>query len=659
MDPRIRNVIVLAIVIVVIAAVVTIRVSNTGCLRQTNPLIVDQPEIPDSLDPGETFSTPGWAIVQQVYQGLVNYNGSSSTNFSGVLAYNWSESSDGLQWVFHLEPGVHFSNGDPYNAYVQWFSFYRSLLLVSGPQFILEQNFFSTNFNASNPLNYYSNLTNSTAANTTLVNDLNTWNFDDPTASEIALMETANQSFQVINATTIELNVGYGYLDGPPWSPTPYTYLLASISAPNSYAVDPNVVQANGGVVFGQPNTYMATNMVGTGQYLLTYYNGLPGGSYTLTPDPNYWGKAAATAEPWNSLLQPANTTVSVVFQDSVDITTNDLATGYAAEASFAYIGPATVHVLQGKSCLVVQVLPTIYGSTSGSWWIYLNQNVFPFNNLSVREAIAHAVNYNQIIQQAFGGYATQWVGPVPPAYPYYNPQNLSPYQYNLTLAQQEIANSPCANGACSGLAIKYAYLDTGIDWFETAQFLASNLKAIGLNIVPTPISLDELYSEQALNSNGVCTSVTNANGGPFYMGQEFYTSDYISPDDWTQNDAVYSGSANLCMSQYNNATVNGLVYAAASTSNATNLTQDYTNMTSLMYNNYTDIWLVVPAAIAVYSSLLHGVIQNPMASAEPFAFLFNTQWASDARPATPRGRLPASGTERPSSRAGTPGRSP
>ncbi len=632
MEPRWRNVIVLAIVVVVIISLVTIRVASVGCLRQSNPLIIDQSEIPDSLDPGETFSTPGWAAVQQVYEGLVNYNGSSATTFVGVLAQNWTNSSSDLQWNFTLRTGVTFTNGDPYNAYVQWYSFYRSLLLAGGPQFILEENFYSTDFNASNPLNFYSNLTNITAANTTLVNDLNTWNFDNPTPSEIAMMEMPNQSFQVLNASAIELNVGYGYLSSVvngTLYPSPYTYLLASISAPNSYAVDPNVVDANGGVTIGAPNDWMASNMVGTGQYVLSYYNGLPGGGYSLTPNPTFWGKTIGPTEPWNNMIQPANTTIDVVFQDSVDITTNDLRTGYAAMASFAYIGPATVHVLQGDSCLVVQELPTIYGSTSGSWWIYMNQNTFPFNNLSVRAAVAHAVDYQQIIQQAFGGYATQWVGPVPPSYPYYDPQNLTPYQYNLTLAKEEIQDSPCANNACAGLTLKYAYLDTGIDWFETAQFLASDLKAIGLNILPTPISLDDLYSEQALNSVGVCTSLTNANGGPFPLGQEFYTSDYVSPDDWTQNDAVNTGSANMCMSMYNNATVNGLVYAAASTAVPANLTADYTNMTSLMYQNYTDVWLVVPTAFAVYSTDMHGIIENPMGSAEPFAMLFDTQWAT------------------------------
>ncbi|HYA54929.1 MAG TPA: ABC transporter substrate-binding protein [Thermoplasmata archaeon] len=623
MNPLYRNVIAIAIVVILIASFVTLRAVTQNCLTQTNPLIVDQSEVPDSLDPAETFSTPGWAAVQQVYQGLVNYNGSNVTTFMGVLAENWSENASSLmQYNFTLWPNVHFSNGDPYNAYVQWYSFYRSLLMAGGPQFILEENFFTTNFNASAPLNYYSNITNVTAANTTLANDLNSWNFFDPNASEIALMGTANQSFVVLGPDEIQLNLGLGYLG------TPYTYLLASISAPNSYAVDPAVVDANGGVVVGQPNPYMSTAMVGTGPYLMSYYNGLPGGGYSLVPDSHYWGIGPAAQVPWNNLIQPANSTVDVVFQDSVDITTNDLIVGDVASASFAYIGPGTVHVLQGKSCLNVIALPIIYGSTSGSWWVYLNQNIFPFTNLSVRAAVAHAINYNQIIQQAFGGYASEWVGPVPPAYPYYNPQNLTPYQYNLTLAQQEIQSSPCANRACAGMTIKYEYLDTGIDWAETAQFLKQDLAAIGISINPIPISLPDLYEEQAL-TNGVCTTQTPANGGPFPMGQEFYTSDYVSPDDWTQNDAQYAGSANMCMSEYDNATVTNDTYIAAGSANTTLLTQLYTNMTAAMYYNYTDIWLVVPTSFSVYSTHLHGVILNPMASAEPYAFLFNTQWAT------------------------------
>ena len=636
MKPRNRNIIVVAIVaLLVVAGVgayVVLRHSTTSNCGpdQTKYICIDQAEIPDSLDPDVTFSTPGWAAVQQVYQGLVNYNGSSATSFSGVLAttngtesYNPNTTFD--TYTFELRPGVVFSNGDPYNAYVQWYSFYRSLLLAQGPQFILEENFYSTNFDPASPLNYSSPASADAAANTTLANDLNSWNFEDPTSSEAAQMELPNQSFQVVNSESIALNLGYGYLASN------YTYLLASISAPNSYAVDPSWVDAHGGVVVGEPNDYLATNTLGTGPYVLNGYNGVGGGGYTLTPNPNYWAASAAAAEPWNVNLQPANTSVEIIFQDTIDITTNDLITGQVQGASFAYVGPSTIATLEGHSNVVVDALPIIYGATSGSWWIFLNSSVYPFNNLSVREAITHAINYQQIITDAFGGYASQWVGPVPPAYPYDNNVTADEpyYSYNLALAQEEIADSPCAKDACAGTVMNYMYLNVGADWADTAQFLEDDLAAIGITINPVGVSLDALYEEQGVDSNGACVSSTSANGGPFYMGQEFYTSDYISPDDWTQNDAVSTGSANMCMAGFNNATVNFDTYYAASQSDPSVLTANYTAMDQIMYDNYSEIWLVVPTSFAVYSSNLHGYVFNPMASAEPFAIGFNTQWLS------------------------------
>jgi ABC-type transport system substrate-binding protein len=179
-------------------------------------------------------------------------------------------------------------------------------------------------------------------------------------------------------------------------------------------------------------------------------------------------------------------------------------------------------------------------------------------------------------------------------------------------------------------------YLNVGSDWADTAEFLEQDLAKIGITINPVGVSLDELYEEQGLDPDGQCVSATSANGGPFYMGQEFYTSDYISPDDWTQNDFVSTGSANECMAGFNsgassgyNATYDAWVYDAASDSNSADLTSYYTNMTQVMYENYSEIWLVVPTSFAVYTTNLHGYIFNPMASAEPFAIGFNTQWLS------------------------------
>ncbi|HEY6238861.1 MAG TPA: hypothetical protein VIZ68_06740, partial [Thermoplasmata archaeon] len=88
-------------------------------------------------------------------------------------------------------------------------------------------------------------------------------------------------------------------------------------------------------------------------------------------------------------------------------------------------------------------------------------------------------------------------------------------------------------------------------------------------------------------------------------------------------------GSANRCMSGFQNDTVDGDTYLAASELNPANLTGYYTEMTQIMYDSYTEIWLVVPTAFAVYTSNLHGMIFNPMGSAEPYVLQFNTMWLS------------------------------
>jgi peptide/nickel transport system substrate-binding protein len=264
-----------------------------------------------------------------------------------------------------------------------------------------------------------------------------------------------------------------------------------------------------------------------------------------------------------------------------------------------------------------------------------MDQQQPPFNNLSVRAAIAYAINYTRIINLAFGGYASQWVGPVPPGYPYNDTTNLVPYHYDLALARQYMNESPwpltsvTSSGVTGGYPtqLKYAYINLG-DWEEASTLLQNDLAQIGINIYPVPITLDNLYTEQAVNpTTGICTTETNTNGGPFYIGQEFYTSDYISPDDWTMNDALSTGSANQCMSRYSNATMDQLVYQAAGESNPANLTQDYATMTRMMYDNYTNAWFVSPVDFLVTNTNLKGIVLNPMGSAAPPAMSFNTEY--------------------------------
>ncbi|TLZ89280.1 MAG: ABC transporter substrate-binding protein [Methanobacteriota archaeon] len=616
-NPRtVRIVVVLIAIILAISGAVVFYVltQSSACnFSSTDPLIFDQPERPDTLDPHVTFSTPGWGIVQQIYQTLVNYNGSSYTTYVPVLAKSWSVSADNLNYTFVLRQDVHFSNGDSFNAYVMWFSLYRAIVMNQAGSFILQENFWLPG------VTYYSGANESANATAWVTNALNSWDFFNPTTEQKALMAADNNSFQAVDAYTIVLHGGNGYLDA-----FPYAFLLASISGPIASAVDPKVIQQNGQVHYTQENTWMTTHMVGTGPYVLTGgFLDPTASSYTLKPDPNYWAINASKAEPLNNIIQPAHASIQVDFQNDAAIAVNDMKTGKVMSASFAYIGPSTVQSLQGVPCVAANALDTVYGSTAGGWWIYMNQNTDPFTNWSVRQAVVHAINYQRIIDVAFGGHAERWVGPVPPGYPYYNPDNLAPYQYDVTLAKKFMSQSPWPNGYPT--QINYEYVNLG-DWADVARLLQDDLKQIGINILPTKIdNIDKLYELQKRNLDGNCIAQNATGGGPFPIGQEFYTSDYISPDDWTQNNAISYGSANDCMAAYNDPAMDTLVLDAATQTDASTARTEYANMTRLMYDNATVAWLVVPTQFQVVNTHLQGFVSNPMGAAIPFVVTQNT----------------------------------
>lgn len=622
----------------------TAQQAATCSLSTTSSIVIDQPEVPDSLDPAVTYTTPGWGIVQQTYQTLAFYNNSEygpgstpSTNtgpnyMEPLLAKNWTTSADGVHWNFTLFPHEYFSNGDPINAYVMWYSLYRGMVMNQALVYLEEENFFlpGLTYDANSSTQAQSN---SQAWMDVLLNSMTTLSsVTNPSSSVLAAMTANNQSFRVINESTIQLNIGNGSVDYN--GPAPYPFLLDQLATPGFAAVDPIYVAQHGGVPINTVNTYLSNNMMGSGPFVLTFWS--PSTGYTLAPSTNYWAAAIAPSYPNDNNLQPAKSSIDVSFQESPTIVVENMQTGASALGSFAYIGPSQINALAGQKCLVVRALPPVFGALSFSGWIYMDQQpnlpgepLNPFTNLSVRAAVVHAINYTKIIQDAFGGYGTQWVGPVPPGYPDYNPSNLTNYPFNLTLARQELDNSPWpyTSGGLNGMPpINFEFLQTG-DWNIVAQLLKSELAQVDIPLNLIPMSIDQLVTEQEENSAGQCISATSANSGPFYIGLDYYTGDYVGPDDPTELNAWSEGGYNLCMAEFSNATVDNWFYHAAESTSVAAAAGYYGNITRFMYYNYTDAWLVIPTSFQVYSVQLQGIVQNPMGSGIGFQLIYNTDY--------------------------------
>ena len=97
--------IIVVLIVAVVGAVYFYSMIKTPTTTTSTSLVVEEESQPDSMDPAVTYTTPGWEIVEQVYQGLLAPNGTSYTTYIGVLAQNWTVSSDGMTYTFFLRPG--------------------------------------------------------------------------------------------------------------------------------------------------------------------------------------------------------------------------------------------------------------------------------------------------------------------------------------------------------------------------------------------------------------------------------------------------------------------------------------------------------------------------------------------------------------------------
>ena len=73
---------------------------------------IDQP--PRTLDPGLSVDVPAQRVLDDLFEGLVRLD--AAGNVIPAVARSWEISPDQLQWTFHLQPDVQWSDGTPLTA---------------------------------------------------------------------------------------------------------------------------------------------------------------------------------------------------------------------------------------------------------------------------------------------------------------------------------------------------------------------------------------------------------------------------------------------------------------------------------------------------------------------------------------------------------------
>jgi peptide/nickel transport system substrate-binding protein len=589
-----------AIVILIVVTSAYIYIANVPKQSAArNSLVVEESEQPDTLDPAVTYQTSGWEIVEQVYQGLVAPNGSSVTEYVGQLASDWSVSSDGMSYTFNLRHDVTFSNGDPFNAYVMWFSIYRTILMNQAPAWILSQNLAAgdgTTFNVTDQM-------------------LNSMNYTNPSADDLTNMENPNQSVQVMSPYQLVIHLGYGTNGN-------YTYsaFLATLTTPMAMAVDPNIVISHEGVTTDQPDSWMGMNMVGTGFYTLGSW--IQGQSVTLQKTKSYW----ASSEPPSSLnnaIQPAILDTVTIYYKPSSARIADISSGVA---QIIAASPADYPTLKTLKDVSTEVLPVEFGSAQNVFYVYMDQDAFPpFHDLRVRRAIAEAIDYQGLIRTVLGGLGLQWIGPVPAGFPYYNEsiRGLNPYQYDPVHAAALLAEAGYASRLPNGSrlnpngdvfpSLNFLYNQESTIQSQVAPIIQTELSAIGIQITLTPLAFRQYAAV-------ISSPDTNSTQYPF--GLNFYSEDYTASIDYVYA-LVTTGQVGT--SAYYNDTLVGWATQAATTLDEGVIVQTFQNITQAMYSSYVDVWLFVPYQVVVHQSGVTGMIPNPAGSGAGYFMYYNT----------------------------------
>ncbi|MFD1880251.1 ABC transporter substrate-binding protein [Paracoccus pacificus] len=199
----------------------------------------------------------------------------------------------------------------------------------------------------------------------------------------------------------------------------------------------------------------IATHPVGTGPFQFSAWK--QGDSITLTAFPDYWGKKPALKSATFRFISDPTAAFAAMMAGDVD-------------AFPIYPAPETLDQFKADPRFQVMV-----GTTEGETIMAMNNAKPPLDNVKVREAIAHAINRQEIIDGAMFGYGT-------PIGTHFAPHN--PDYVDLTAKSAydpELSKKLLAEAGVKDLTLRLAlppppYARRG------GEIVAAELRAVGIN---------------------------------------------------------------------------------------------------------------------------------------------------------------------------------
>ncbi len=291
---------------------------------------------------------------------------------------------------------------------------------------------------------------------------------------------------------------------------------IADVSAPDDTTVVVTLSAPNGSFLFnmawgdavilneGDDIEALKTQPNGTGAF--TFTNWVQGDSITMTRNENYWGDPAKLETVTIKYISDPTAAFNAMMSGDID-----------AFPTF----PAPENLAQFDADPRFSV---IVGSTEGETILSTNNKMPPFDNVKVREALAHAIDRNAIIDGAMFGYGT----PIGSHFAPHNPAYLdltNQSNYDPDLARQLLAEAGYPDGFTTTLKLPPpSYARRG------GEIIAAQLRAVGIETEVTNLEWGQWLEEVFKGKDFGLTIVSHTE--PMDIGI------YANPDYYFQYDS-------------------------------------------------------------------------------------------------------------------------
>jgi len=534
------------------------------------PIAVKNPDVfvmatigePDSLDPAIDYETAGGEILQNVYETLIWYDGNRTDRLVPLLATevptleNGLITPDGLNYTFNLREGVLFHDGNEMTAYDVEYSLERVLIIndPTGPSWMLGQVMIP----------------------------------DYPGAGEELDMDDINASITVNDELNLTIHLVKPY--------QPFIYVLAYTVAS---VISMDFVEAHGGVVPLEQNTYLTRHTCGTGPFKLVEW--VSNSHILMQRNDNYWREPAQLKY---VLIKKVN-----------DVGTREMLL-FAGDADSVYIPRQHKDDVVGKPGLrIVEGLPTFNIDFIG-----LNQNITPglevgvppdfFEDVNIRKAFAHAFDYDLFIVDVLDGTAIRPNGPIPYGMFGYDP-DVPLYEHNLSLAASFLneSDNPDAPGQTygqTGFELTLYYNQGNLVREAACMILEKNLEQLtSLHLIEGTISVEA----QAMDWPAFLDAFYGKQLPAFFLG---WAPDYVDPDDYVDPFLHEAGAFPYFLS-IENETITQWIMDAKHALDPDVRASIYSNISMACYENAYYIFTAQATNFHVERSWVTGYYFNPM----------------------------------------------